>query len=237
MLALSAAATVVFTAVQVRPVFISRTRAATVVLPPTVRTDSADPANVAPWLTVPVELALKTDRFRRDREAFALDLIRTGQVNPIRARGLAEVAVSEAYRQRIPPALVLGVMLTENDEFKSQARSKVGAVGLMQVYGRAWRGLATRYGKDLHDDATNIRYGIHILRWNTEQVPDTLDKDLGWRKALLGYNGCVRGTNTPGCRSYPEVVRRNVQRAARASCGRLDFESCVVDPLYIAMKE
>ena len=47
------------------------------------------------------------------------DLLRTGKVDEPRAWSLADVAVSEAYRRRLPPALVLGVMLTENDELES----------------------------------------------------------------------------------------------------------------------
>ena len=57
---------------------------------------------------------------------------------PDRADSIAQVAVREAYHRRIPPALVLGVMLTENDRFKRNARSKVGALGLMQIMPRLW---------------------------------------------------------------------------------------------------
>ena len=79
-----------------------------------------------------------------------MDLLRTGNVNQTRARSLADVAVREAYTRRIPPALVLGVMLTENDELKSSARSNVGAVGLMQVYPKHWRGaLAAKFGTNI----------------------------------------------------------------------------------------
>ena len=43
---------------------------------------------------------------------------------------------------------------------------------------------------------------------------DVVVLDAAWRKALLGYNGCVRGTNTRECFGYPEVVRRRVELAA-----------------------
>lgn len=189
----------------------------------------------APWLRMPTQLALRSEQFLADREAFTLDLIRTGKVTPGRARSLANVAVREAYTERIPPALVLGVMLTENDELKSRARSKVGAVGLMQVYARHWRNaLGRKFGTDVRSDSTNLRYGIYILKWTTKQV-DSFSPEV-WRQALLKYNGCVHGTNTPDCRDYPELVKRNVQRAATASCGGRDFHVCVVQPLLVAKR-
>jgi len=197
----------------------------------------AAPLN-APWLTSSAEDAVQSEQFRVDREAFTLDLIRTGRITPMRARTIADVAVREAYRQRIPPALVLGVMLTENDAFNPTARSRVGAVGLMQVYGRLWRGsLGSKYGTDLHDDATNLRYGIHILRYMTRSVPDSLGPEDGWRRALLGYNGCVRGTNTADCRRYPDVVRAHVDRAAKSTCAGQSFTSCVAQPLWLALRD
>ncbi len=189
----------------------------------------------APWVHAPADVALQSEQFRADREAFALDLIRTGKVTPGRARSLADVAVTEAYKQKIPPALVLGVMLTENDELKSRARSKVGAVGLMQISAGHWRdALGRKFGTDVRSDSTNLRYGIYILKWGTKQVEDfTVD---GWREALLKYNGCVRGTNTPDCHTYPEVVRSNVERAAKASCAGRGFHDCIVQPMLAARR-
>ena len=223
----------------VHPVFIDRT-------PIVPHRDSSNGAieeqrassSDAAWLTSTAEEAVQSEQFRIDREAFTLDLIRTGRILPIRARAIADVAVREAYRQKIPPALVLGVMLTENDAFKPTARSKVGAVGLMQIYGRLWRGTLGRiYGTDLHDDATNLRYGIHILKYMSRAVPDSAGPEDSWRRALLGYNGCVRGTNTPGCRNYPDVVRAHIDRAAKATCGGQDFSSCVATPLWLALRD
>ena len=70
---------------------------------------------------------MRHPQFFRDVNAFATDLRRTGNLEDGRADSIARVAVREAYHRRIPPALVLGVMLTENDELKSSARSRVGA--------------------------------------------------------------------------------------------------------------
>ena len=192
----------------------------------------------APWLHAPVEVALKTPQFLLDRELFAMDLLRTGKVNQTRARALADVAVREAYTRRVPPALVLGVMLTENDELKSSARSKVGAVGLMQVAPRPWQNLGRKFGTNVHTDSTNLKYGIFILGWVAEKAARLVDdQNDAWRKALLRYNGCVRGTFTRNCHRYPDQVRRQVQQAARATCRGDDFEHCVAMPMWAGRRD
>jgi hypothetical protein len=59
-------------------------------------------------------LGARSDQFEADRLAFLADLVATGYVTPARADSLATFAVREAYRKRVPPALVFGVLLTEN---------------------------------------------------------------------------------------------------------------------------
>ena len=192
----------------------------------------------APWLYAPATMAVETDQFRADRDAFAEDLVRTGRLNRKRAEKLADVAVREAYRRRVPPALVLGVMLTENSQFKSTARSKVGAVGLMQIDGSAWRrSLGRLFGRNLHDDATNVKYGVFILGHLTGRASDTLSHEMSWRVPLLRYNGCVRSVNTPNCQRYPDEVRRHVERSAVSTCAGRSFELCVAQPLWLSMRE
>lgn len=194
--------------------------------------------NGAPWLSGSAEVALATPQFLLDRELFAMDLLRTGKVDKTRARSLADVAVREAYTRKVPPALVLGVMLTENDELKSSARSRVGAVGLMQVHPRPWRGLSRMFGSNVKTDSTNLKYGIFILGWVAAKASHLVDdQDAAWRKALLHYNGCVRGRNTADCGQYPDVVRREVERSARASCRGADFDHCVAEPMWLARRE
>src|SRR5262249_52571161 len=193
----------------------------------------------APWIDGEPEVTLKTPQFLLDRELFAMDLLRTGYVTQTRARALADVAVREAYTRHLPPALVLGVMLTENDELKTSARSRVGAVGLMQVYPKHWRdALGKRFGTNVHTDSTNLKYGIFILGWMTGRAAAKVDdRDDAWRKALLQYNGCVRGRNTPNCATYPDVVRKQVQESARSSCRGADFDHCVVTPMWLARRD
>lgn len=218
-----------------RPVYISRDPIA-VQLVEHLYVDTADVR--APWTNSPAEISLKTPQFLLDRELFAMDLLRTGKVTLRRARALADVAVREAYTRQVPPALVLGVMLTENDELRSSARSNVGAIGLMQVYPKHWGTLGRKFGTNVHTDSTNLKYGIFILGWVTERAVDAVDhQDDAWRRALLRYNGCVRGTNTPNCRSYPDVVRAAVQRSAKSTCRGADFDRCVVEPMWMAHRD
>src|SRR2546423_1901459 len=135
----------------------------------------------APWLNRSTSAALRTPQFLADRQAFAEDLLRTGKVHTDRAWQIADVAVREAYSRRVPPALVLGVMLTENDELKSTARSSVGAVGLMQVSQRPWQGLGKLFGTNLKSDSTNLKYGIYILGFLANHAGRTADRETGWR--------------------------------------------------------
>ncbi len=184
------------------------------------------------------EEALGSPQFEHDRRAFAADLMRTGNVTSGRADSLAAFAVREAYQRRVPPALVFGVMMIENPDLKSSARSSVGAVGLMQVYPKAWRqALSRHFGSNLRDDRTNLRYGVYILshlvyksdQWGT-------DPDSVVRKGLLRYNGCVRGTNTKNCHRYPDIVRRNIDRMAVAQCGTAGYQRCVAEPMRLSMR-
>jgi hypothetical protein len=116
------------------------------------------------------------------------------------ARQVAWPLVQHAYRRGLDPAFVVSIVLIESGG-KPNATSFVGARGLMQVmplWAGRWRGC----GRDLYDIEGNLCHGTSILAWYLERNPG--DE----QKALLGYNGCVRGTNTPNCFTYPEKVNR-----------------------------
>src|SRR6185503_1655855 len=243
LLAVGALATVICTAAWMNPLFKGEPVVAGI-----LRHAYVDSTEIhAPWLRSSTAEALRTPQFLADRERFMRDLLRTGKVQESRAWQLADVAVREAYRRRLPPALVLGVMMTENDELDSSARSQVGAVGLMQVHGRPWRRtLGPLFGTNLRNDTTNLRYGVFILGYVARMAAaaerDSSDSalaasDSSWQVALLRYNGCVRGRNTPNCRSYPLVVQRNVIDHARTTCNGRDFEACVVRPLWLSTRD
>jgi len=196
--------------------------------------DSTKSGSRTPWASSPTDVALNSPQFFHDRDSFAMDLVRTGRVGPDRARALADVAVREAYTRKIPPALVLGVMMTENDEFKSSARSNVGAVGLMQIMPNIWTStLGRKFGTNLRADSTNLKYGIWILGWLAEKTSKiVVDADDAWRHALLRYNGCVTGSNTPDCHRYPDVVRQHVVQSAKTICAGQSFKACVAEPMW-----
>ena len=224
-----------FTAVRTRPVYLGKAPIAERVLAAAYLDSSAVRA---PWLSLPEPMAMRHPQFLRDVSAFAADLRRTGQLGSARADTIARIAVREAYHRRIPPALVLGVMLTENDGFKRSAQSNVGALGLMQVMPRVWTpNLGPILGRNLRDDETNLRYGVYILKHFAKRTSDTLDARDVTRIALLRYNGCVTGSNTPNCRAYPERVRRHVDQSARTICSGRDFHECVALPLWAALRD
>lgn len=234
----------VFTATHTRPLYLSNEPVASRLLSrEATRTHFLGSITArAPWIA-DAEGAWATPQFASDSAAFVADLLGTGKVQQKRAEELATVAVRQAYRRRVPPALVFGVLLTENDELKSRAKSKVGAIGLMQIHPKPWlRPLGKIFGTNLRADSTNLKYGVfilgHLFERYKERNPDraALQTDDHWRLPLLGYNGCVRGTNTRGCHRYPDTVRRNVTRRARALCRGQNFDTCVVQPIWASFQ-
>jgi len=117
---------------------------------------------------------------------------------------IAGAIVDEGNRRNLDPALLVGVLLTEDATLDTTARSFVGARGLMQVM----PGHAGKWGcgsSNLFSIEANICHGASILQ-------DNVRNSSSMRSALLKYNGCVRGSNTPGCHSYPDKVMRAANR-------------------------
>ena len=175
---------------------------------------------------------MSSPQFAADSAAFSEDLVRTGRMSQERADSIAYYAVREAYQRGIPPAVIFGVMLTENAVFVSKALSNVGAIGLMQVYPKIWlKELGDKFGTDLASDSTNLKYGVYILSEyiKPKRGAETVTaSDV--QKGLLRYNGCVRGTNTPNCKTYPTKVKNYVERQAESLCGDKTFYQCVAKP-------
>jgi hypothetical protein len=110
----------------------------------------------------------------------------------------AAAVVTEGRKHNVDPMLLVGLMLTENARIDPFARSNVGAAGLMQImpfHSGKW-GCASR---NLLNIESNICHGVSILAKYIHTSPNL-------NRALLRYNGCVRGRNTPNCHTYPRKV-------------------------------
>jgi soluble lytic murein transglycosylase-like protein len=126
------------------------------------------------------------------------------------ARRVATALVREAHRTGLAPDVLLAVMLVENPWIEPNAKSSVGAHGLMQImplHQGKWKACP---GK-LDDIEANICYGAQIFRDYLRQTGGNMET------ALLRYNGCVKGTNTPNCHLYPKQVFARVRKGAPAN--------------------
>lgn len=125
------------------------------------------------------------------------------------ARRVATALVKEGRRAGIDPDILLAVLLVENPWINPSARSPVGARGLMQIM-PGHRGQWKKCAASLEDIESNICYGAQIFRSYMRE------KNGDVESALLRYNGCVNGTNTPNCHGYPALVLARVSKANRA---------------------
>lgn len=236
-----------YTASLMRPIYAGRAP----VVGEMLRSVSAPPPPAVPAMPKPtgafadsVARIEASPEFAEQKRRFASDLVRTGRMSEARADSIAHFAVREAFLRGVPPAVIFGVMLTENAKFISKAQSNVGAVGLMQVYPKYWlKDLSKKFGvSDIEADSTNLRYGVFILQHylkprgkqaSGQHVIATAPGSL--MKGLLKYNGCVRGTNTPRCHTYPTKVQKFVERDAQALCGGQDFYACIAKPFMAGL--
>ncbi|MGH7650972.1 MAG: transglycosylase SLT domain-containing protein [Gemmatimonadaceae bacterium] len=123
------------------------------------------------------------------------------------ARRIASAIVVQGGKKNIDPALLVGVVLTEDAKLDPNAKSFVGARGLMQVmpfHAGKWPGCPST---DLFAIDSNICHGVSILA-------DLIKRSPSVSAALQRYNGCVRGTNTPNCHTYSGKVLQFAEQAA-----------------------
>jgi soluble lytic murein transglycosylase-like protein len=161
------------------------TRSATLL--DSVRTESALPAAA---VRRPIERYL--GRFSDDR---------------LLVRRISGAVLRESRRQQVPPSLIVAVLVTENTTLRPEAESMVGARGLMQVM-PFHAGAQLCDSDDLVDVDSNICHGTLILARNLRATNTSV-------AALLRYNGCVRGTNTPDCHRYPGRVLARASQVRR----------------------
>ena len=120
---------------------------------------------------------------------------------------IARAIVKEANYLQVEPSLLAGVLLTENAPLEVEARSSQGAIGLMQVMD-FHAGEYDCDSDDLLQLEANICHGARVFGYYLKRTGDV-------QRALLRYNGCVSGTNTPNCRRYPSKVLRNAHQVRR----------------------
>jgi Transglycosylase SLT domain len=174
---------------------------------------SADSAAIAPIEAVPLpprrltlvdslraETTLPASAMRRPIEQYL------GRFSDDRllVRRISGAVLRESRRQQVPPSLIVAVLLTENTTLRPEAESSVGARGLMQVM-PFHAGARLCNSDDLVDVDSNICHGTLILARNLRATNTSV-------AALLRYNGCVRGTNTPDCHRYPGRVLARASR-------------------------
>jgi soluble lytic murein transglycosylase-like protein len=190
--------------------------------------DRAATADSAAADTLPAP-PLVLDSARAESELPATEVRRAlerylGRYNDDRllVRRISRAVLRESRRQQVPPSLIAGVLLTENTTLRPEAESSVGAQGLMQVM-PFHAGARLCNSDDLVDVDSNICHGTLILARNLRATSTST-------AALLRYNGCVRGTNTPDCRRYPDLV------LARAGRVRQEMLAGVMAPVQLAQK-
>jgi hypothetical protein len=220
---------IVYTVARMRPIYATRGT-----LGDELRKHAPGVASViAPGDSTQVDRLMATQKFQDEKRNFYEDVMRLKQVDSARADSIAQFAVREAYVRGISPAIIFGVMLTENSRFVSKAQSNVGAVGLMQVYPKVWltKEMTALFGKDLASDSTNVKYGVFILsHYFNPKVKGGGTTERDWATALLRYNGCVHGTNTPRCHTYPAKVQGFVENQAKSICDGRGFYDCIAKP-------
>ena len=127
---------------------------------PDVGSESAAVASLGAWSSDEPGTTVE------DIEA-ALERLHTGLL-PAEVTHVARVIVQEAKRADLSPALVLAVVYVESSGYNF-ARSRVGALGLMQVRPATGAAVARRIGvpwrgsKTLFDAGTNVRLGVTYL--------------------------------------------------------------------------
>ena len=136
-----------------------------------------------------------------------------------RADRIAQAIIREGGKRSLDPALLVGLLIAENAKLDPDARSNVSARGLMQVmpfHAGKWKACPST---DLVDIDSNICYGTSILA-------DLVKRSPSMERALLRYNGCVRGTNTPNCHTYSGKVLKYADRAASQMLNAPLADSC-----------
>lgn len=104
----------------------------------------------------------------------------------------AAIVREAAFRFGVPaPAPVIAGQITQESAWRADARSRVGAAGLMQFMPRTaeWASpMCSGGAADALNPSWAIRCGVWYDRWLWERVAGKTDCDR-WQFALAGFNG------------------------------------------------
>lgn len=110
-------------------------------------------------------------------QKLAQGIQRAYAINPSTAQRISPYIIEGSEKHDVDPILIAAIIQQESN-YRSNARSPSGAVGLMQVIPSYWRAIC---GSNLYDERTNVLCGSHILS-------DYHDKAGSWKKATAYYN-------------------------------------------------
>ena len=117
---------------------------------------------------------------------FLLDLVfRGAETTLIYPQKYSETVEKYSSLYSVPRELIYATIKTESN-FKSDAVSSAGAIGLMQMLPQTYEWLASRLGENtdpalLYDPDTNIRFGVYYLQYLYSRFGS-------WEKAVIAYN-------------------------------------------------
>ncbi len=99
------------------------------------------------------------------------------KVSKVVAFAIAETIINQSEKFHVPPELILGIIEVES-EFTPRAKSKAGALGLMQVMPEWVPKLGIEKERDLYEIDINIESGIKVLKIHIKEQKGSLKKGL-----------------------------------------------------------
>jgi soluble lytic murein transglycosylase-like protein len=160
-------------------------------------------------LTAAERRAAREAKARADSVARVAPLehvLRRYSSNRTLTRRIAAAVSREARRSRVEPALVVAVLVAENNVLKPHARNRhTSAAGLMQVMPR-WAGRLGCASSDLTDVDSNICHGVRVLALHLREARGDL------HHGLQRFNGCRRTEGSTRCDVYPNRVLAHAER-------------------------
>ncbi|MCU1229171.1 MAG: transglycosylase domain protein [Acidobacteria bacterium] len=125
----------------------------------------------------------------------------------------------KAEKYKVDPALVAAVVETES-RFRTNARSQVGAKGLMQLMPRTGRWMGAR---NLYDPEQNVDAGVKYLSY----LSDRFDGNL--KKTIAAYNGgegnVKRYNGVPPFRETQQYVKKVMHKYEKRKGEMKRFEA------------